>query len=131
MRNRMNPELILPFALIATSILTSVAGQTVIKLGVTAPATAERMEAGLLGLVMAIFTSPLLLAGLLLYGIGALAWIAVLSRLNLSVAYPFLALNFVLIALVSHFFLGEEIPVLRWIGIGCIVVGILVVARSV
>lgn len=130
MRKLMNPELLLPFALIATSILTSVAGQTVIKLGVTAPATAERMGAGLMGLVTAIFTSPLLLAGLVLYGVGALAWIAVLSRLNLSVAYPFLALNFVLIALVSRFVLGEEIPLLRWVGIGCIVVGILVVARS-
>lgn len=126
----MNLQPLLPFLLIAVSIVTSVAGQTVIKLGVSAPPTAARMGSGVPGLVTAILTSPLLLAGLVLYGVGALAWIAVLSRLNLSTAYPFLALNFVLIALVSRFFLGEEIPILRWIGIGCIVVGILFVARS-
>lgn len=119
-----------PVLLILTSIVTSVVGQTVIKLGVEAPATAARMQAGPLALLGAIATSPLVLTGLALYGVGALAWIAVLSRLDLSVAYPFLALNFVLIALVSRFFLGEAIPVERWIGIACIVVGILFVARS-
>ena len=116
--------------LILTSILSSVAGQTAIKLGVEQPAAAARLAGGGLGVIAAIFSSPLVLAGLGLYGVGALAWIGVLSRLDLSRAYPFLALNFVLIALVSRFFLGEEIPLLRWLGIGCIVAGIFLVARS-
>ena len=61
---------------------------------------------------------------------GALAWISVLSRLDLSLAYPFLALNFVLITLISRVFLGETVPTLRWLGILVIVGGILLVARS-
>ena len=77
-----------------------------------------------------IVTQPLVLLGLMLYGCGALAWIAVLRRMDLSYAYPFLALNFVLITLVSRFFLGETVPLMRWAGIGIICVGILVVARS-
>jgi drug/metabolite transporter (DMT)-like permease len=44
--------------------------------------------------------------------------------------YPFLALNMVLVALVSAFFLGETIPMLRWAGILVICAGILLVARS-
>ena len=61
---------------------------------------------------------------------SALAWIAVLSRLDLSVAYPFLALNFVLVTLVARFFLGESVPPLRWLGILVIIGGILLVAKS-
>jgi drug/metabolite transporter (DMT)-like permease len=83
-----------------------------------------------LSLVLMILRSPLVLLGLALYGIGALTWIAVLSRLHLSYAYPFLALNFVLIALVSSVVLGEPISTARWIGIGCICLGILFVAQS-
>ncbi|MDW8316998.1 MAG: EamA family transporter [Anaerolineae bacterium] len=115
--------------LIAISILAGVAGQTVIKLGISRPGKGERVSTPL-SLIRMILTSPLVLLGLALYGVGALAWIAVLSRLDLSVAYPFLALNFVLVALASRLFLGEHVPWLRWLGIAVICVGILLVARS-
>jgi drug/metabolite transporter (DMT)-like permease len=72
----------------------------------------------------------LVLAGLALYGLGALAWIVVLSRLDLNVAYPFLALNFVLITIISRVVLSETVPELRWVGIAFICLGILLVARS-
>jgi drug/metabolite transporter (DMT)-like permease len=115
--------------LILLSILTSVAGQTVIKIGVSQPGT-EAAATGLLPLLNIIVRSPLVLLGLVLYGIGALAWIAVLSRVDLSVAYPFLALNYVLVISSSQFLLGESVPILRWLGVLVICGGILLVARS-
>jgi drug/metabolite transporter (DMT)-like permease len=115
--------------LIFLSILSSVAGQTAIKLGVSQPG-ATKATSNLLSLVLLIFQSPLLLLGFALYATGALAWIAVLSRFHLSMVYPFLALNIVLVALVSAFFLGEAIPMLRWAGILVVCAGILLVARS-
>ena len=115
--------------LILLSITSSVAGQTVLKLGVSRPG-AEEASAGLVSLVRMIIGSPLVLLGLVFYGIGALAWIAVLSRMDLSYAYPFLALNFVLVTLVSWLVLGESIPALRLVGIAVICVGILLVARG-
>ena len=115
--------------LILFSVTTGVAGQTVLKLGVRAPGAAEA-STNMVSLVMLILRSPFVLLGLLLYGLGALAWIAVLSRLDLSLAYPFLALNFVLITLTSRFFLGETVPLVRWMGILVIIGGILLVARS-
>lgn len=113
--------------LIGLSIATGVAGQTLIKLGVSQPPTNAFDP---LATVMMILRSPFVLAGLLLYGVGALAWIMVLSRLSLSYAYPFLALNFVLVALVARLILGESIPAMRWVGIGFICVGILAIAQS-
>jgi len=115
--------------LIALSITSGVAGQTAIKLGVSQPGAANG-TASFTGLVMMILQSPLVLAGLVLYGVGALAWIAVLARMDLSYAYPFLALNFVLITLVSRIALGETIPTVRWIGIGIICIGIFLIARA-
>lgn len=115
--------------LVLLSVATSVAAQTMIKLGVSHPgATNETSDP--LSLILLIFQSPLLLLGFLLFGIGALSWIAALSQFRLSVIYPFLALNMVLIALISGVFLGESIPLLRWGGIFVICVGILIVARS-
>lgn len=115
--------------LILISIAASVVGQTVIKLGVSQPENSGA-GGGILSLIATILTSPLILAGLFLYGVGALAWIAVLARMDLSYAYPFLALNFVLIVVVSRFALHETVPLERWIGVMIICVGIVVVARS-
>ena len=68
--------------------------------------------------------------GFAMYGLSAVSWLIVLSRLDLSTAYPFLALNFVLIALVGRFVLGEDISLARWAGLLLICIGIVVVARS-
>jgi drug/metabolite transporter (DMT)-like permease len=126
----MTTEQLLPSLwLIGLSIISGVGGQTAIKLGVRHVA-ASGLAFDLLGIFALILRTPLIILGLALYALGALAWIVVLSRLDLSHAYPFLALNFVLVALVSWLFLGESIPVLRWAGIGCICIGIVLVARS-
>jgi multidrug transporter EmrE-like cation transporter len=121
-------DLLTSIGLILFSALTGVAGQTVLKIGVTRAGSTP--DAGIAFLLTA-FRSPFVWLGLAFYGLGALSWILVLSRLPLSVAYPFLALNFVLVALSSRLFLGETIPLLRWGGIGLIVIGILLIARSV
>lgn len=125
----MTGELAQTWWLILISVISGVSGQTAMKYGVEQPGS-EGIDRGIMGLISTIFTTPLVLLGLGLYGIGALAWIVVLRRMDLSHAYPFLALNFVLIALVSRFVLGEEVPVLRWMGIAVICAGILLVARS-
>ena len=113
--------------LIALSIAMGVSGQTMIKLGTL---SATNLPAEPVARLLLVLRSPWVLLGLMMYGIGALSWVVVLSRLDLSIAYPFLALNFVLVALISWLLLGESIPGLRWVGIGCICVGILLIARS-
>src|SRR5262249_34827281 len=115
--------------LILLSVISGVAGQTVIKIGVSQPGAAEAAS-GFLPLILMIARSPLVLLGLVLYGLGALAWIAVLARVDLSVAYPFLALNFIFVTLSSQLLLGESVPVMRWLGVLVICGGILLVARS-
>jgi len=126
----MKEQLLSSWWLIGLSVMVSVIGQTILKLGVRHPELAELAMTGPMAVALLILRSPLVMLGLLMYGIGALAWIVVLSRLDLSYAYPFLALNFVLVAIISRVVLSEAIPGLRWLGIGFICVGILLVARS-
>ncbi len=126
----MREQLLPVIWLIGFSVITSVAGQTTIKLGVEHPDASSLGTSGALALIQFVLRSPLVLLGLFLYAISASAWIIVLSRVDLSYAYPFVALNFVLITIVSRLFLSETVPSLRWIGIGVICLGILLVARS-
>jgi drug/metabolite transporter (DMT)-like permease len=69
-------------------------------------------------------------AGLFLFGLSALVWLAVLSRASLSFAYPFAALTYVLIVLFDRFWLGESVPALRWGGVALIIAGIVLVSRT-
>ena len=126
----MKTELVSSLGLILLSVSSGVAGQLALKVGVTRAGAAAVETAGPLWTLITAFRSPLVWLGLALYGLGALAWILVLTRLDLSLAYPFLALNFVLIAIASRLFLGEAIPALRWAGIVVICFGILVIAKS-
>ena len=77
-----------------------------------------------------VVTTPAIWAGLFLFGVSAVVWLAVLSRTSLSFAYPFASLTYVLILLADKFVLDETIPALRWAGVFCIVVGIVLVAQT-
>ena len=77
-----------------------------------------------------VVTTPAIWGGLFLFGVSAVVWLAVLSRASLSFAYPFASLSYVLILLADKFVLDETIPGLRWAGVFCIMVGIVLVAQT-
>jgi multidrug transporter EmrE-like cation transporter len=73
---------------------------------------------------------PLLWLGLGLFGISALFWLVVLSRVPLSIAYPFVGLSYVAIVAFARFFLHEHVPLLRWTGVAVVATGIAIVGLS-
>jgi drug/metabolite transporter (DMT)-like permease len=77
-----------------------------------------------------VVTTPAIWAGLLLFGLSAAVWLAVLSRTSLSFAYPFASLTYVLILLADRLVLEQTVPPLRWAGVALIVVGIVLVAQT-
>jgi drug/metabolite transporter (DMT)-like permease len=80
--------------------------------------------------VRGVLTTPSVWAGLALFGLSAVVWLAVLSRTTLSFAYPFASLTYVLILLADRFVLDQEIPAFRYAGVAFIVVGIVLVAQT-
>lgn len=57
-------------------------------------------------------------------GLGLLVWLLVLQRLEVSVAYPMLSLNFVLITLTGRYLFKESVDTRHWLGIGLILAGV-------
>jgi drug/metabolite transporter (DMT)-like permease len=78
----------------------------------------------------AVISTPMVWAGLVLFGLSAFVWLAVLSRTELSFAYPFASITYVLILLFDRFWLNETVPPIRWAGVAFIAVGIVLVAQS-
>ncbi|GAB4190543.1 MAG: SMR family transporter [Coleofasciculaceae cyanobacterium] len=113
------------FGLFLLAIITSAAGQLCLKMGALrlGKVNATNWSSHLVG----VFTTPELLAGLCLYGIGALAYILVLTRVNLSVAGPAAALIYIFSVLMGYFFFREAIPMNRVVGLGLIICGVLLV----
>jgi drug/metabolite transporter (DMT)-like permease len=59
-----------------------------------------------------------------------MVWIVALSRVEVSMAYPMLSIGHVVNALLAWWLFGEDVGVQRWLGIGVIVLGVVLVARS-
>lgn len=73
---------------------------------------------------------PAILGGLACYSISVMVWIVALSRVEVSIAYPMLSIGYVVNALLAWWLFGEDVSVQRWLGIGVIVTGVVLVARS-
>lgn len=77
-----------------------------------------------------IITNPHVLLGLALYAGSAFLWLAALSNLNVSFAYPLLSLAYVVVAIASYFILKEPLSIARWAGILLIVLGSFLITRT-
>jgi len=64
------------------------------------------------------------------YGMSILIWMIVLSRVEVSFAYAFSSLGYVLVIIMSIFILREHISTIRIIGVGIVCFGIILVSRS-
>jgi drug/metabolite transporter (DMT)-like permease len=113
------------FGLLFLSLLASVGGQFLLKAGAVklGKVSAGNVVSHIVGMV----TTPEVLAGLALYGMGAIAYILLLTRVNLSVASPAIALSYVFAVLIGFFVFKEVIPVERVVGLGFIVCGVILV----
>ena len=113
------------FLLLLASVFASVGGQFFLKAG--ALKLGQVSEANWIGHIFKIATTPELLAGLACYGLGAITYILLLTRVNLSVAAPAVSLIYVFAVLIGFVVFREPIPLSRLVGLGFIVCGVLLV----
>lgn len=73
---------------------------------------------------------PRIWFGLLLFGFSAIFWLVVLSRVPLSLAYPFAGLSYIAIVFLDRFVMHEHVPSLRWLGAAVVALGIALVGIS-
>ena len=119
----------LPTIFILLSVTMGVVGQLFIKRGLNSLGSVD-YASGLIGAYIRIFLTPYVVAGLSIYFLGVFFWLYALSKVDLSFAYPFVSLSYVLVLLISWVILGEHITGLRWAGVGLICAGVFIVSRS-
>jgi drug/metabolite transporter (DMT)-like permease len=111
---------------VATTVLLTVYGQLIIKwqtgkAGAFPTAAGERVD-----YLVSILLNPWVISSLMAAVIAAFAWIAALSYLDLSRAYPFVSASFVLVLVLSAVVFGESITVLKVAGAVLIVLGLVI-----
>jgi drug/metabolite transporter (DMT)-like permease len=79
---------------------------------------------------MRAFVKPWTVAGIVILVVWMVGDLALLSRADLSFVLPVTASAYVLIALAGHFWLGERISVVRWIGIAAITLGVVLAEET-
>ena len=116
-------------AAIITSMVLGVIGQVCIKKGLNTLGYID-FSSGLISSYSKVFLSHYVMGGISLYGLGVFFWLYALSKVELSIAYPFFSLSYVLVMLLSWGFLGESISPLRWVGVATICLGVFLISRS-
>ena len=81
-------------------------------------------------LITKLLTTPAILAAIPIYAVSNIGWLIVLSKLNLSVAYPFLASLYIFIPVLSMVFLSETLTLQHWTGIIVIGIGVGIVLSA-
>ena len=115
-------------ALLLFAVVSAATGQVMLKHGMQI-ASARAADAGG-SLAVRAATSPWVLLGLVVFGVSAIAWLAALARVPLSVAYPFNALGYIVILTASVVLLHERANVLTWVGSLLVVSGLLLVVLA-
>jgi drug/metabolite transporter (DMT)-like permease len=111
-------------ALLAVTLIT--AGQLCQKLGALRAARQRRPQ----HFVWLALIQPVTLLGIFFLVLGTIAWLGVLALMEVSKAFPLLACGYILVMVVSKFYLKENVSWVRWLGVACIVIGVSLLAQS-
>jgi multidrug transporter EmrE-like cation transporter len=117
---------------VLTSVLLSSGSQVLMKFGMSAPDLKSVLasDARPVQIAYAIAVSPSILLGMFCFGLSAIVWLFVLSKIPLSSAYPFVALGIAITVAAGRLIFDEPISPVKLVGIGLVIIGVLTVAIS-
>ena len=107
------------FALVLVGVLLNAAAQLLLKAGTNAMPLGPRLA-----------LEPHILGGLACYAVSVVVWVVALSRVPVSIAYPMLSIGYIVNAVAAWYLFGETLSTMKLAGIGVIVAGVFMVARS-
>ena len=112
--------------LLLIGISMSAVGGLLLKIG----AVQIHHESGVPHVLWQLLFNWRIIAGVLMYFIPVLIWIFLLKRIELSFLQPLFSMVYVVTPILAALVLNENVTLQRWIGIGTIIIGVIVVARS-
>jgi drug/metabolite transporter (DMT)-like permease len=119
------------FMLILFSVSLSAIAQIALKTGMSSPRIQSAIQnAPGIELAWGIATNWRVVLGLALYFLGALVWLLVLARVDVTMAYPFVGLGFILTMILGAWFLSEPVSTIRIVGTLLVVAGVALISQS-
>jgi multidrug transporter EmrE-like cation transporter len=126
----MEREKLMAHLYIFGTILFTVYGQMIIKWRVPFHGNLPEETIPKLIFLLKLFFDPFIMSGFIAAFLASLCWMAAMTAFELSYAYPFMGLTFVLVFLASVFLLGEQVTSYKILGLVLIVLGIFVASRG-
>lgn len=114
---------------IALTLLFTVYGQLILKWQIAKAGSLPTNLTGKIGFLFSQFTNPWILSGFVAAFLASLTWMAAMTRFDLSHAYPFMSLAFVIVLIFSIAFLGEPITWTKVAGTVIVIAGLIVITR--
>lgn len=114
--------------LILLSVILGALGQVSIKLGTLQVKVGEKES--IHSLLFKYLTNYSVFVGLVFYSFSAVLWIFAVAKVNLSYAYPMVAIGYVVVFTLSYILFHEPISTQRLIGLLIIVIGVILISRS-
>jgi multidrug transporter EmrE-like cation transporter len=118
------------FMLVLAGVLLNAAAQLLLKAGTNAIGAFAFTAGNLVPVGIKVASNPFIVSGLGCYAVSVVVWIMALSRVEVSLAYPMLSIGYVVNAVAAWYLFGEALSAQRMVGIGTIIVGVFLVARS-
>jgi drug/metabolite transporter (DMT)-like permease len=118
------------FLLIFFSVTLAVCGQLSLKNGMLKIGFISLDPNNLPMTLLKALLSPFVFLGLCLFFISALSWLVVLSRVELSWAYPMVAMGYIVTVFLSWLLFKENVTLIRIIGCSSIALGVILISRS-
>ncbi len=118
------------FAFLFAGVLLNAAAQLLLKAGTNVLGVITITRDNWIDMFGRMATQGYFALGAACYVVSLVVWIIGLSRVPVSVAYPMLSLGYIVNAVAAQYLLGEAVTASRWLGIGFIIVGVWLVARS-
>ena len=116
--------------IILISILMSSTAHISLKKGMMTPSLSSIQANDMMSLIWTVGTNPWVMIGMFLHVSALVVWLWALSKVDISFAYPFLALGYVLVSGMAWLWLGEELNQMRVLGMGIIIIGIIILAKA-
>ncbi len=116
--------------LILFTVLTNAMAQILLKKGMLVAGTFDFNMQAIAAVLPRLMVNFFLILGLFTFVISMASHLLVLSRVELSFAYPFLSLAYVIVAVYSYAVFQEDLNLYRIAGIAFICVGTVLISRS-
>ena len=116
--------------LVMTGVVLNALAQSLLKAGTNRAGPLEFTLAAAPETIARIAGQWPFLLGFAAYGISLVVWIAALSRVPVTVAYPMLSIGYVINALIARWWLGESLAASGWLGMALIIAGVTLIARQ-